>query len=60
MLLRKHLQQLLRRRWLKWLRLETSFGSGSEEVPSAPLQKAIAQFNKLVVSGQDSGLSFEG
>lgn len=35
------------------------FEIGSEEMPSAPLQKAIAQFNKLVVSGlKDSGLSF--
>lgn len=35
------------------------FEIGSEEMPSAPLQKAIAQFNKLVVSGlTDSGLSF--
>lgn len=35
------------------------FEIGSEEMPSAPLQKAITQFNKLVVSGlKDSGLSF--
>ena len=35
------------------------FEIGSEEMPSAPLQKAIDQFNKLVVSGlTDSGLSF--
>ena len=38
---------------------DSLFEIGSEEMPSAPLQKAIAQFNKLVVSGlKDSGLSF--